>query len=203
MQLPKNRIHPSRLPKDAPEWVKLTVKGRWYLRDGVDYKNTNHRYDKSHYLFNEAFELAKDTASNFDLARICLWNGISLNENTDLNIKTRNNLAIKLYLKGVKYLSQLDSDSNSTITIPVLASLYNSIGVGYHHLSRKDRFDLIPKKSIKYYKMSYELYKTHPELHRDMTRIMKKVESNSGWQVVRGGSASKFTHANIFSGNQP
>lgn len=185
--IPKYRIHPRRLGKSHPEWVKIAVRALWLLRDGVDYYNTNKRYDKAHALFDKAYPLAVQAgASNYDLARICLWNGISLNENKDLDIKVRNALAIELYLQGIKHAKKIEGDDAP----PLLASLYNSLGVAYHHISRRDdndRFDIIPKKCIKYYTMSRDLFMAHPEIQRRMIRVMKKVESNSGWRVTRPG----------------
>lgn len=183
-------------------WIQKVIHARWYLRDGSDYINNNKRYDKAHLLFDEAYEIAKQQreVSKIDLARICLWNGISMNENEDLDKYERNTQALKYYRKALRYLENVTVPRK--IIIPLLASIYNSMGVAYHH--RTNNWSKFPKKTLKYYIKSREYFVNNPDLHRKMIRVMKKVESNSGGRITRdyitifGGSSDiEMTLVNV------
>ena len=194
--LPRNRIDVKRLAKDTPDWVRKAVEGRNLMRNGIDYKNTNHRYDKAHALFQEAYEEGKAlNASQLDLARISLWDGISINENMDIKDHVeRNDAAIASYKRGLKHARRV----HDSAVISVSASLHNSLGVAYHHRAGKQ----IPKVAFKHYKVSRDIFRAHPDLRRQLIRVMKKVESNTGHRVLRGGSTNQRpnTDANPFFG---
>ncbi len=64
-------------------------------------------------------------------------------------------------------------------------SLFNSLGVAYHHRNAQKEIQPI---SHYYHKRAKQLYKEHPEMHKTLNKIMKKVESNTGGEVLRGGS---------------
>ena len=184
--LPRNRVHPSKLSKKHPVWVQKAVKGHFLMRDGVDYINNGHRYDTAHVLLTEAYNEASaaSSATAIDLARICLWNGITLNENYDLDKVIANTEAIKWYKKGLKHLK--DANDNP-LSIPIMASLFNSMGVAHHHKLLHKAPKGIPAVALRNYTRSRDIFRDHPDMKRQLARVMRKVESNTGRLVMRGG----------------
>jgi hypothetical protein len=158
-------------------------KGKFLFRNGTDYVNNGHRYDKAHVLLTKAYEGAvKADVDKITLAQISLWDGISVQENMDIvNYVERNDKAIALYKRGLNYLTYLRDPR----VIPIRMSLFNSLGVAYHHRNAQKEIQPI---SHYYYKRARKLYREHPEMHNTLNKIMKKVESNTGGEVLRGGS---------------
>lgn len=177
--LPSRRIKPV---KTSIDWVDKAILGHYLLRDGKDYVNTNKRYDKAHKLLSESYKLGKNKASEYDLARICLWDGISMNENLDIPHIRRNKTAIELYKKGLEHLKK--SNEVKDKILPIKASLYNSLGVANHHLV----VEKIPNISFYYYKKSRDIFVNNPDLYKKLIRVMKKVEYNTGRRIMRGGN---------------
>lgn len=179
--IPAKRIRPI---KTSEEWLDKAIEGHYLLRDGKDYVNTGKRYDRAHKLLSDAYKLATNKGSEYDLARICLWNGISMNENLDIPHVRRNKEAIRLYKIALSHLKK--SNEPDSKILPVKSSLYNSLGVANHHLV----VDKIPKISFYYYKKSRDIFVNNPELHNKLIRIMKKVEYNTGHRIMRGGNCT-------------
>ena len=179
--LPSKRIRPI---KSDIKWLEKAIEGHYLIRDGVDYVNNNNRYDKAHNLLSESYKLAKNNASEYDLARICLWNGISMNENLTIPHIRRNKIAIELYKKGLEHIKR--SNESDDKILPIKSSLYNSLGVANHHLV----VDKIPKISYYYYKKSRDIFRNNPQLYKKLIRIMNKVEYNTGHRIMRGGGGN-------------
>lgn len=165
-------------------WEQDAIKGFIYLRDGKDYINNNKRYDTAfEYLtkaYNKLLEIKSD--NKMSLARLCLWIGISLNENEDIDKIKRNQDAIKYYKKGLDLIHYVHTKE----VLPLRMSLHNSYGVALHHLSIGKKIFKIPQQSIYHYRIARDIFRQSPN-NRYMKRIMKKVKSNSGQIVMQGG----------------
>ena len=161
--------------------VAVAVTGKFLCRNGVDYVNNDHRYEAAHEHLKRAYRLAlRAGASDKILAEISLWDGISLQENVDLNRTSRNRRAIALYERGIRHTL----GSRDVNMIPIRMSLFNSMGVAYHHLGGQGPIEPI---SYFYYRKARAIYRAHPEMEHRLRRVMAKVESNTGRTVVRGG----------------
>lgn len=174
--------------RTAPTWVHDAMEGKRLMRAGTDYVNNGKRYDKAYALLKAAYYIGRrDTHSTqTDLANICLWAGITLNENNDIiSAKRRNNRAIAWYMKGLVHAKSA-SIAHDPMIIPVKASLYNSLGVAHHHRDIRN----IPEKSFMYYRKSRDIFVEHGKdkrYHMQLARIMRKIEYNSGRQILRSG----------------
>jgi hypothetical protein len=176
----KSKLH------DFSGWELEAVKGYIQLRDGTDYVNNNRRYDHALEHLNRAYdqlllETPKDVVS---LSRLCLWKGIALNENEDLDKVQRNKDAITEYKKGLEWIEHKIGGE----TQPIRMSLHNSYGVAIHHLNIGRGDHRIPKEAFYHYRAAKALFHRNPD-HPFMRRIMKKVETNTGYIIQRGGAS--------------
>lgn len=183
-----------RASKSAPVWVRDALEGKRLMRAGKDYVNNDKRYDTAFELLKSAYQAAKNDsgATHTDLAKICLWAGITLNENNDITSpKVRNNRAIAWYKKGLGHARSASIARDEAI-IPVKASLYNSLGVAHHHRDIRS----IPTVSFMNYRKSRDIvieYGEDPRYHKQLARVMRKIESNSGHQILRTGDQMRDT----------
>jgi hypothetical protein len=169
-------------------WELEAVKGYIQLRDGVDYVNNNRRYDHALEHLNLAYDqlLSQNSQDILSLSRLCLWKGIALNENEDLDKIQRNKDAITEYKKGLAWIEHKIGRE----TQPIRMSLHNSYGVAIHHLNIGRGDHHIPKEAFYHYRAAKALFYRNPE-HPFMKRIMKKVETNTGYIIKRGGALGK------------
>jgi len=164
------------------DWKKDFEYGYFYLRNGIGYINNDYRYSIAFKFLKSSYhKLLKTNHNNhITLARICLQIGISLNENMSITNHTeRNNRAITYYKLGLKHLNMSPKDD------PVIRmSLYNSLGVAFHHKN----YSHIPPVSYKWYKKAFEIYKSNSS-KKQIKEIMKRVEHNSGYKFLtkKGG----------------
>lgn len=173
-------------------WEKDFNIGIFYLKFGFNYINNDNRYNFAfNYLKRSYDKLIKSQPDNhFQLARICLNIGISINENmTITNHIERNNKAITFYKLGLKHLNKSNIDNPS-----IRMALYNSLGVAYHH---KD-YSHIPPISLKYYKKAYDIYKKYPK-QKEIKDLMKRIAHNSGYKYLpkKGGCSCNDAIKNI------
>lgn len=171
-------------------WEQEAVKGFIYLRDGTDYVNNDRRYDHALDHLRRAYEelLALHPEDVVSLARLCLWKGIALNENEDLDKVQRNKDAIVEYKKGLEWIKHKVGEE----TQPIRMSLHNSYGVAIHHLNIGRGDHHIPKDAFYHYRAARALFHRNPE-HPFMKRIMKKVETNTGYIIQRGGASGAMS----------
>lgn len=176
-----------------PEWQNDMITGLIHLRDGEDYIDNGGRYEKAYDrllaayrgLLRSQHKKNQKSKDNAILARICLWIGISLNENVSILDKVARNIdAIAWYRRGLGYCDNDRDDRNTLIT---RASLNNSMGVAYHH---KNGYP-IGAVSFRYYERARELYRQDVN-NRELVAIMKKVESNSGHAITRSVKSVKI-----------
>ena len=164
------------------DWKKDFDYGYFYLKNGFNYINNDNRYSYAFKYLKSSYDKLLNTNPNnhIFLAKICLYIGISLNENTSItNPIERNNHAITYYKLGLKHLNMAPTDN------PVIRmSLYNSLGVANHH---KD-YSHIPPVPYKWYKKAFEIYKINSS-NKKIKEIMKRVEHNSGYKFLakKGG----------------
>jgi hypothetical protein len=179
-----------------PLWVRDAMEGYRMMRAGKDYVNNDNRYAVAYDLLKSAFFIAKKdkSATTMDMARICLWAGITLNENWDINPPTtRNDRALEWYKKGLRYARVSLSKNEDPMASLILASLYNSRGVAHHHRYIKEGvWPDIPKAAYNAYCKSREIILEH-DGDQKFNAIMKKIESNTGRTVTRT-SASRCTN---------
>jgi hypothetical protein len=174
------------------------------MRQGEDYVNNDKRYNKAHELLDAAYTeaLQDPTATHLELARICLWNGITLNENLDIeSYVKRNEAALKWYKKGLRHIRNCDDDEKCVI---VKASLYNSIGVAHHHrTTRWVAGKPIPRASFYNYRKSRDLILAHPEYKKNkkFALLSKKLDENSAGHVHLGGAGGSGGGIGNWGGN--
>lgn len=191
-----------------PSWVQDAMHGFRLMREGTDYENNGKRYDRAHVLLNRAYTEAltvNPAIDPVDLARICLWNGITLNENLDINPFTkRNEEAIKWYRRGLRLLRMRDVvlDANACV---VKASLYNSMGVAHHHRTTRWLPDggPIPQAAFYNYHKAMDIIQNKnnkkSKNKREFEIIAKKIEQNTGGRVsFRGGGIENIGGGNYF-----
>jgi len=168
-------------------WELEAVKGFIYLRDGIDYVNNDKRYDHALEHLHRAYEqlYALHPEDVVSLARLCLWIGIALNENEDLDKVQRNKDAIIEYKKGLEWIKHRVGEDTKAIRM----SLHNSYGVAIHHLNIGRGDHHIPKEAFYHYRAARALFHRNPD-NIFMKRIMKKVETNTGYIIQRGGAYS-------------
>lgn len=184
--------------EEQGSWRKKVSSGKKLMRDGIDYVNNDKRYDAAFDLLSASYRDAKNTgdANHCELARICLWTGITLNENNDISppIK-RNKGAIYWYKKGLEHVNLAKRAQKLVCEPRVLAtvemSLNNSLGVACHHLHIGEPGWPIPRQAFAYYRKARDIYKKYPDFQPTLKRIMRKVESNSGMQICRDGDHMK------------
>jgi len=188
-------------------WLHAVNEAGRLMRTGEDYVNSNKRYDKAHVLLEKAYRIAsKDpNASKLDLAKICLWDGISLNENLDIVPFTkRNDRAIKLYQKGIEHLRYVHLPKPmGTDVLSTRASLYNSLGVAHHHRTTRWTGGPIPTEAFNAYRKSRDIILAHPELRNKLATLAKKIKINSGGHIfvpthLRGGAIDE---TDVIGGN--
>lgn len=169
-------------------WQQEAVRGYIHLRDGVDYVNTNNRYHHAYHHLLKAYTAAKREHPQdvISLSRLCLWIGISLNENEDIPKIGRNKDAIRYYKEGLQWIRYVVDP----MTMPIRMSLHNSFGVAIHHLNIGRGDVHIPKDAFYHYRTARSLFHRRPE-DPFMKKIMKKVETNTGYIVRRGGDSSQ------------
>lgn len=187
--LPDKKVTRRGLAKIPPGWEHDALEGNILMRDGRDYVNNDARYDRAHSLLQRAYERGLEHgASRMDLARICLWDGICIQENLDrFDARERNDNAIARYKKGLDHARYV----RDAAVLPVRMSLYNSLGVAYHHRNGKE----IPDESFVNYKKAKDIYDAHPEQREALEPIMQKVATNSG-RVLGGASGGAHFECN-------
>lgn len=152
------------------------------MRAGRDYVNNNKRYDRAYIFLTRAFKKCDDSTSPIDKARLCLWIGITLNENVDIEPPVkRNDAAIGWYKKGLSYINKLWTEP----AILLKASLYNSLGVACHHRYTRWNGGPIPKRSFLYYNKARDLITEYPSV-QGMRRIERQIRYNTGGQTGGG-----------------
>ena len=174
-------------------WRRSMRAGLHAVRDGEDYVNNGHRYERALRHLERAYALLQPEARDDDadarrtLARLCLWKGIAHNENMDVkDPAARNDPAIAEYLRGLAHLGREDD--------AVRMSLHNSLGVAHHHRVGGGVPDPapIPATSARHYRIARGIYRAWKKRGRGEEAaayqgLMSKVESNSGRGVMRGG----------------
>lgn len=170
------------------------VTGHSLMRAGRDYVNNNKRYDRAYKFLTRAFSKANEDASTIDKARLCLWIGITLNENVDIDPPVkRNDDAIEWYKRGLGFIKgRKDPES-----VVLRASLYNSLGVAYHHRYNRWNGGPIPAKSFAYYNKARELIFNYPQL-QVMRQIDRQIDHNTGGLIGGGGRCNVVVAANQF-----
>lgn len=168
-------------------WRASLKAGLKAVRNGVDYVNNGHRYERAEKHLTAAYaKLRQERASPAileNLARVCLWKGIAFNENLDeKNPLLRNDPAILEYHRGLHHIAkQPDVEA-------LKMSLYNSLAVAHHHrkaeLGRPAPSAPIPAISIRYYRMARSLYDEKSK-QPVFNQLMAKIENNSGSRVLR------------------
>lgn len=183
------------IEKTDAGWLRDVAEGYFLMRKGKDYVNKDKRYERAHDLFSKAFltlssvitnknakiDSARIKVAKLDMARLQLWIGITLQENCDYDVRDggpqkRNKLSMVHYKLGLK----LTRDSR------VRMSLYNSLGVacqGGLTICKKG-------VAINYYEKAMNIYRDSPDdVKKSMEHVMHKVEQNSGYVVMHGGSS--------------
>ena len=174
---------------NKPSWVQNAMQGYTFMREGTDYENNDKRYDKAHVFLKRAYTEAMHFAvtEHMDLAKICLWTGITLNENLDIDPFTkRNDMAIVWYKRGLKHLQRLKTcDTQCAL---VKASLYNSMGVAHHHrTTRWTTGGPIPQAAFYNYRKARNIileHGHHATTKKEFEAIAKKLSYNTGGHVV-------------------
>lgn len=176
-------------------WKASLRAGLKAVRDGVDYVNTDRRYERAVKHLTRAYDELAGTPSpdQRTLAKICLWKGIALNENLDVrDPAARNDPAIAAYRRGLAHLRRAPADADDATKM----SLLNSLGVAHHHRvgggtdpRRRAVAAPIPVASVRYYRLARALFVESKQTNT-FTALMAKVENNSGRGVIRGGGAS-------------
>lgn len=162
------------------------------MRAGLDYVNNNKRYDRAYRYLTRAFAAAGDDDDVVTKARLCLWIGITLNENVDIDPPVkRNDDAIAWYKRGLR-LIKYSRDPEALI---VRTSLYNSLGVAYHHRYTRWNGGPIPSRSFYYYNKARGLVATHPRL-KEMREIDRQIDRNTGG-LIGGGIIGGGCKCNI------
>ena len=170
-----------------PGWDRDAIEGYVLMRDGKDYVNNSHRYDRALKLLTHAYDAAvKANACSLDLTRMSLWIGIATQENVDNDKDNggpskRNRRAIAFYKRGLQHARYV----RDPLIVPMRMSLYNSLGVA----CQGGRTICDADQTMLYYQKARDIYRAHPELQREMARIIKKVEANSDRAVMRGGGS--------------
>lgn len=196
--LPSGRVSKKQLAAMEPGWVRDALEAHVLLRNGKDYVNSKKRYDKAHALFQKAYHEASKPGSGaqrIDLARISLWDGISLQENLDLpdNVQ-RNDLAIERYRDGLHHAQY----SRVAEILPVRMSIHNSMGVAFHHRNG----NYVPHDAMASYRRAKDIYDAHPEERERLQHIMKKVIQNSGnFGEAHGGGGCIGGNGSFEGGN--
>lgn len=183
-------------------WKAALKAGLIAVRDGEDYANKRHRYERARDHLSRAYDALIATADpdHLVLAKICLWKGIAYNENMDVrDPEARNDPAIAEYLRGLEHLQKVSKDAATTTRM----SLYNSLGVAHHHRvgggSAHPRGAVpgpsgfpppapIPPESVRFYRMARAVFQSAKSKNDELVAIMEKVENNSGRGVLRGGA---------------
>lgn len=158
------------------------------MRAGIDYVNNRKRYDRAYKLLTRAFDDAQsdDAVSAIDRAKLCLWIGITLNENMDIKPPVkRNDDAIVWYKRGLRFIQHTRSDPDALL---VRASLYNSLGVAYHHRFTRWNGGPIPALSFRYYNKATDIATRHNDI-QGMLLIKRQVDRNTGNPVNDGGGS--------------
>ena len=175
------------VPRDGLEqWEIDALDGMVALRDGVDYVNTDRRYERAYEKLTSAYDAyirarPPPERNKVLLAKLCLWRGIALNENTDAEVRSRNDRAIAEYKRGLRLVAPPEEKEEVDIeVVRVRMSLDNSLGVAYHHRNGVS----IPATSFRYYRKALQLFEDHPR-DKYARAIMEQVERNSGGVVAR------------------
>ena len=169
---PKNfqrRLNGNAIVKD---WEKDAMNGFLLIRG---HKNNDNNLNQALYKLSYAYNKAiKAKASNIDLARLCLWKGISIQEHKDDayiangGSENHNKKAIVLYNTGLNHVSK----SNDPSTPSVKMSLYNSLGVAYQGEKKC-------KVSARFYQKAIDVYHaTSPDVQNTLKTIKTKIDNN-------------------------
>ena len=178
-----------RTTRNKPYWITHAIHGHKLMRTGHEYANTNNKYGHAYIeLYNAYKDALKLDTEYVDLAKLCLWIGITFNENLDIipYIK-RNTDALKWYKLGLHYLTKESNYDKNYILVK--ASLYNSIGVAYHHKTTRWVGGPIPQSAINNYNKARKLIIENPQYKKDFELLVEKLQNNSGHKViVKGGN---------------
>lgn len=166
--------------KSIENWEREAIEGYLMMRSGEDYVNNDRRYEKALDKLSASYrEAAKEKACGADLARLCLWMGISIQENVDNDALDggpgkRNKEAMSLYRRGLKHLGGEDSPKS------VEMALYNSLGVACQGGKLPTCRQVTCKKANRFYQKAMDLYCAMSiDLQKPLHKLMKKVEENS------------------------
>jgi len=184
-----------------PHWMKEALQGYILMRKGAEYENKYNKYGRAYITLHHAYKeaLKANDVPHTDIAQICLWIGISLNENLDIHPFTkRNEGALKWYKLGLHYLSKEKVHNKEFVLLQ--ASLYNSIGVSYHHkTTRWTTGGPIPQSAIRNYNKARDIIIAYPQYKSEFAILAEKIESNSGRQVLINGGGVFYTHGGNYA----
>lgn len=187
-------IHPRTVDHELANkarWIQDAVHGYKLVRPskGIDYINDHDRYGRGAALLEKTYAMAKVSSevTDLDLAKLCLWIGIAYNENLDIESFTfRNDKAIKWYKLGMRHIIREEykyrANPNTTITdacAVVKASLYNSLGVAYHHHTTRWTGGPIPATAVYNYQKARDIIAVNPHLEKKFKILSAKIEQNS------------------------